>query len=53
MTPREAHFWPQGHYLNKLGREPLDDATNQILRFLGPVVSDKKIFSCFPYIEPM
>ena len=22
----QAHFWPQGHNLNKLGRGPLDDA---------------------------
>ena len=25
-----AHFWPQGHNLNKLGRGPLGDATYQI-----------------------
>ena len=31
-TPREAHFWPQGDYLNILGGDPLDDATNQISR---------------------
>ena len=30
--PREAHFWPQGHNLNKLGRDLLDDATYQISR---------------------
>ena len=34
-SPKEAHFWPQGHYLNKLGRDPLDNAA------LGPVASDK------------
>ena len=27
-----ANFWPQGHYLNKLGRGPLVDATYQISR---------------------
>ena len=42
-------FWPQGHNLNKLnGRGPLDDASYQGSS-LGLVVSDKKIFSCFPY----
>ena len=30
VTPREAHFWPKGHYLNKLGSGPLGDATYQI-----------------------
>ena len=29
------HFWPQGHSLNKLGRCPLGDATNQISRPWG------------------
>ena len=24
--PLGAHFWPQGHNLNKLGKGPLDDA---------------------------
>ena len=32
VTPRVMPFWPQGHYLNKLGRGPLDDATYQISR---------------------
>ena len=27
-----AHFGPQGHYLNTLGRGPLYDATDQISR---------------------
>ena len=30
VTPREAQFWPQGHYLNKLGSGPLGDSTYQI-----------------------
>ena len=39
------------HYLNKLGRGPLGDATYQILKALGPVVSDKKIFPHFAYVK--
>ena len=27
VTPGESHFWPQGHYLNELGKGPLGDAT--------------------------
>ena len=27
--PGRAHFWPQGHILNNLGRGPLGDATYQ------------------------
>ena len=39
----------QGHNLNKLGRGPLSN-----IKALGLVVSDKKIFSCFPYMyKPM
>ena len=30
VTPGQAHFWPQGHNLNKLGSGPLGDATNKI-----------------------
>ena len=29
-----AHFWPQGHNLNKLGGGPLGDATYQIHVYL-------------------
>ena len=36
----------QGHNLNNFGRGPLDDAS-----YL--VVSNKKIFSCFPFFKPM
>ena len=50
MTPRAGHFWPQGHNLNNFGRGPLGDDTYQISR-LVLVVTDKKIFSCFPYIS--
>ena len=44
MTPGRAHFLPQGHNFNKLGRGLLVDATHQILKALGLVLSDKKIF---------
>jgi len=40
----QGQFWPQGHNLNNFGRGPLDDAIYQILKPLGLVVSDKKIF---------
>ena len=36
---------------NKLGRGPLGDATIPNIKALGPLVSNKKIFSCFPYIS--
>ena len=32
VTQGRAHFWPQGHNLNKLSRGPLGDATYQISR---------------------
>ena len=50
-TPGAAHFWPQENYLKKLGRDPLGDATSQIVKAQGLVVSDKKIFSCYSYIH--
>ena len=53
--PGWGHFWPKGYNLNKLGRGQLGDDTYQIsmlyipnIKALGPVVSDKKIFSHFP-----
>ena len=39
-------FWPQGHYLNNFGRDPLDDAPQA----LKPVISEKNIFEHFPYV---
>ena len=48
VTPGTRPFLTPGHYLNKLGRDPLGDAKYQI-KALGLVVSDKKIFSHFPY----
>ena len=38
---------PKGYYLNKLGRDPLDDFIPNI-KALGFVVSDKKI--CFMFL---
>ena len=35
MTPGTEPLWPQGNNLNKLGRGPLGDATNQISRLAG------------------
>ena len=29
-TTPVGYFWPQGHNLNKVGRSPLGEATNQI-----------------------
>ena len=39
-----GHLWPQGHYFNKLGRRPVDDATYQI-----SMLYRQEDFSCFPY----
>jgi hypothetical protein len=32
MTPGRCQFWPQGYYLNKLGRHWLDDISCQICK---------------------
>ena len=37
--------------MNKLGRGPLDDAHRPNITALCLVVSDKKLFSYFPYIS--
>ena len=44
-------FWPNGDNLNKLSRGQLGDVTYQISSLYAFVVSDKKIFSCLPYIS--
>ena len=50
MTLAAMLFWLQEHYLNKLGRSRLGDATYQkSINALGFVVSDKKISSPFPH----
>ena len=46
LPPGPDHFLPQGHNLNKLGRGPLG-----YIKAQGLKVSDKKMFSCFPYIS--
>ena len=51
--PGRAHFWPKGHNLIKLGRDPLGGATVLNIKALGHVVSEKKIFSCFRLYKPM
>jgi len=38
---------PQGHNLNNFGRGPFDDVIYYIMKALGLVVSDKKIFESF------
>ena len=51
MTPREGgHFRPRSYNSNKLGRGLLGDAKIPNIKALGLVISDKKIFSHFPYI---
>ena len=40
MTPGAGPVWPQGYYLNILGKGSLGD-----IKALGPVISDKKVFS--------
>ena len=45
-------FGPNGHNLDRLGKGPLDDATNPNIKALGLVVSDKKIFKSF-HIETL
>ena len=51
MTPGAGPFWPKGYNLNKLGRSLLGDAIYQKINSLGLLISDKKIFSCYPYIK--
>ena len=52
MSPGEAHFWSKGHNLKKkLARGLLDDASYKTIKALGLVVSDYKIYSCFPHIS--
>ena len=51
MTSDARLFWPKGHNLNKLGRDLLDNAAYQISR-LYALRFQKKICSCFPYINP-
>ena len=45
-----GHFWPQKHNLNKLGRGPQGDATNQILRHKA-LWFHTRCFHIFPYIR--
>ena len=38
--PGRGHFLPQGHYLNKLDRGPLGDATYKIIKvFISKIYS--------------
>ena len=51
VTPRVGPFLVPWLNFDKPGRGLLVDATYQISKHLGLVVSDKNIFSCFPYIS--
>ena len=44
-----GNIWPQGHNLDKLGRDPLGDATCQISR-LSALWFQTSFFSYFSYI---
>ena len=51
-----GHFWLYEHYLNKLGRRPLGDATYGISRLYALLFKTKKISSRFPicaYVKHM
>ena len=45
-------FWPQGHYMNNLGRDPLGDARFQISKLCTFLFQRKKI-SKFSFFVPM
>ena len=52
VTPQVGRFWTQGHNSKKLGRGPLDDATDHISRlwalwFQKRFLSQKSILSLF------
>ena len=49
-TLARGHFGP-GHNLNKLGRGSLGDATYQNIKTPSLMVSDKKFFHVFPYVD--
>ena len=51
LAPEWGHFWPKGYNLNNLGSGPLDEATYQISKDLGILVTVKKIFKGFPYVS--
>ena len=45
---QQAHFWPHGHYLNKLGSGPLGDATYQLLRLKSLWFQTRRFYHVFP-----
>ena len=47
-----SHFWSQRHYLNKLGRGPLGDATYQISRLEALWFQTRRFFM-FSQHRPM
>ena len=45
--PGLGHFWPQGHTLNNLCRDPLGDATYHISRLYAIWFQTRRIFHVF------
>ena len=57
MTPREVPFLPKEHNWNNLGKDPLDDTTNQISRLYALLFQSRIFFHVFPknyvkYVTP-
>ena len=50
MTPGAGLFWPQGYYLNRLGRSPLGDATYQISRLWALWFQTRRFFHVLTFI---
>ena len=48
VNPGRGYFWPKEHYLNKLGRGILGDATYQILRHYTLWFKTKSVFHVIP-----
>ena len=48
----QGQFLPQGHHMNKHGRGPLGDATNQISKFYGFQFQSRRILK-FAFFVPM
>ena len=43
-----GHFWPQGHYLNNFGRDPLADAPCKISKLWGLWFQRRRFFNIVP-----
>ena len=51
VTPRRAHFEPKGHNFEYTWKRSTRWCYITNIKALGFVVSEKKIFTCFPYIK--